>query len=122
MRGSAYAVAQLICAFGFRMFKTRFLMTRLTLFMVAQNRQYAKLGKQDKTNQYKSSKIFYIVKKVFLAQGGGGGGGGGLRVNCVALREQSTAKLTLNSVFDILKLIPLFTVSSQKVTLSNEVN
>ena len=28
------------------------------------------------------------------------------------MREQRTAKLTLNSVFDILKLIPLFTVSS----------
>ena len=38
------------------------------------------------------------------------------------MREQRTAKLTLNSVFNILKLIPLFTVSSQKVTLSNVVN
>ena len=38
-----------------------------------------------------------------------------LLVNCVPMREQSTAKLTLSSVFDILKLIPLFTVSSQKV-------
>ena len=43
-------------------------------------------------------------------------------VNCVAMREQRTAKLTLNSVSDILKLIPLFTVSSQKVTFSNVVN
>ena len=49
-------------------------------------------------------------------------GGGRLLVNCVPMREQRTAKLTLNSVFDILKLIPLFTVSSQKVTLSNVVN
>ena len=31
-------------------------------------------------------------------------------------------KNTLISVFDNLKLIPLFTVSSQKVTLSNVVN
>ena len=50
------------------------------------------------------------------------GGGGGLLVNCVPMREQRTAKVTLNSVFDVLKLIPLFTVSSQKVTLSNVVN
>ena len=49
-------------------------------------------------------------------------GGGRLLVNCVPMREQRTAKLTLNSVFKILKLIPLFTVSSQKVTLSNVVN
>ena len=42
-----------------------------------------------------------------------------LLINCVPVREQRTAKLTLNSVSDILKLIPLFTVSSQKVTLSN---
>ena len=47
---------------------------------------------------------------------------GRLLVNCVPMREQRTAKLTLNSVFDILKLIPLFTVSSQKVTISNVVN
>ena len=40
--------------------------------------------------------------------------GGRLLVNCVPMREQRTAKLTLNGVFDILKLIPLFTVSSQK--------
>ena len=53
---------------------------------------------------------------------GGGGGGGRLLVNCVPMREQRTAKLTLNSVFDVLKLIPLFSVSSQKVTLSNVVN
>ena len=52
-----------------------------------------------------------------------GGGEGGLLVNCVPMREQGTAKLTLNSVFDILKLIPLFTVASQKKkTLSNVVN
>ena len=38
------------------------------------------------------------------------------------MREQRTTKLTLNGVFNILKLIPLFTVSSQKVTLSNVVN
>ena len=44
--------------------------------------------------------------------------GGRLLVNCVPMREQRTAKLTLNSVFNILKLIPLFTVSSKKVTLS----
>ena len=50
------------------------------------------------------------------------GGGGRLLVNCVPMREQKTAKLTLNSVFEILKLIPLFTVSSQKVTLSKVVN
>ena len=43
-------------------------------------------------------------------------------VNCVPMREQRTAKLTLNSVSYILKLIPLFSVSSQKVTLSNVVN
>ena len=43
-----------------------------------------------------------------------GGGEGGLLVNCVPMREQGTAKLTLHSVFDILKLIPLFTVASQK--------
>ena len=50
--------------------------------------------------------------------------GGRLLVNRVPMREQRTAKLTLNSVFDILKLIPLdspFTLSSQKVTLSNAV-
>ena len=49
-------------------------------------------------------------------------GGGRLLVNCVPMREQRIAKLTLNSVFKILKLITLFTVSSQKVTLSNVVN
>ena len=48
--------------------------------------------------------------------------GARLLVNCVPMRAQRTAKLTLNSVFDILKLIPLFTVSSHKVTLFNEVN
>ena len=48
--------------------------------------------------------------------------GGHLLVNCVSMREQRTAKLTLNSVSEILKLITLFTVSSQKVTLSNVVN
>ena len=47
---------------------------------------------------------------------------GRLLVNCVPIREQRTAKLTLNSMSDILKLIPLFTVSSQKVTVSNVVN
>ena len=41
-------------------------------------------------------------------------GEGGLLVNCVPMREQGTAKLTLNSVFDFFKLIPLFTVASQK--------
>ena len=51
-----------------------------------------------------------------------GWGGGHLLVNCVPMREQRTTKLTLNSVFDILKLIPLFTISSQKVTISNVVN
>ena len=51
-----------------------------------------------------------------------GGGGGHLLVNSVPMREQRTAKLTLNDVFDILKLIPLFTLSSQKVNLSNVVN
>ena len=45
-----------------------------------------------------------------------------LLVNCVQMLEQRTGKLTLNSVFDIKKLIPLFTVSGQKVTLSNVVN
>ena len=50
-----------------------------------------------------------------------GGKGGPFLVNCVPMHEQRTAKLTLlNSVY--LKLIPLFTVSCQKVTLSNEVN
>ena len=48
--------------------------------------------------------------------------GARLVVNCVPIRAQRTAKLTLNSVFDILKLITLFTVSSHKVTLFNEVN
>ena len=48
--------------------------------------------------------------------------GGRLLVNCVPMREQRTAKLNLNSVFAILKLISLFTVSSQKVTLSNVVS
>ena len=48
--------------------------------------------------------------------------GGRLLVNCVPMREQMTTKITLNSVFDTLKLISLFTVSSQKVTLSNSVN
>ena len=47
---------------------------------------------------------------------------GRLLVNCVPMREQRTTKITLNSVCDILKLIPLFTVASQKVTLSNVVN
>ena len=37
---------------------------------------------------------------------------GRLLVKCVPMREQRTAKLTLNSEFDILKLLPLFTVSS----------
>ena len=53
---------------------------------------------------------------------GGGGGEGRLLVNRVPLREQRTAKLTVNGVFGILKLVPLFTLSSQKVTLSNVVN
>ena len=52
--------------------------------------------------------------------GGGGGGGGRLLVNCVPMREQRTAKLTLKSVFDILKLIPLFTLPGQKVTFSRD--
>ena len=43
---------------------------------------------------------------------------GRLLINCVPKREQRTAKLTLNSVFDILN----FTVASQKITLSNVVN
>ena len=51
-----------------------------------------------------------------------GGGGGRLLVNRVPMREQRTVKFTLNGVFDILKLIPLFTLPSQKVTLSNVVN
>ena len=50
------------------------------------------------------------------------GGGGRLLINCVLMREQRTAKLTLNSVLDILKLIPLFTVPSEKVALSSVVN
>ena len=49
-------------------------------------------------------------------------GEGALAGQLCTMREQRTAKLTLNSVFDILKLIPLFTVSSQKVTLCNVVN
>ena len=49
-------------------------------------------------------------------------GAGCLLVKCVPMREQRTAKLTLSSLFDILKLIPLFTEASQKVTLSNIVN
>ena len=47
---------------------------------------------------------------------------GRLLVNLVPMREQRTTKIFLKSVFDNLKLIPLFTVSSQKVTLSNVVN
>ena len=47
---------------------------------------------------------------------------GRLLVNCVPMREQRTTKIILNSAFHILKLIPLFTVSSQKITLSNVVN
>ena len=63
---------------------------------------------------------FFFIKRLTRARGR-------LLVNCVPMREQRTAKLTLNSVFDILKLIPLFTLSSpqrsnQKVTLSNVVN
>ena len=50
------------------------------------------------------------------------GEGGRFLANCVPMCEQRTAKLTLNSVSDILKSIPLFTVSSQKVALSNVVN
>ena len=50
------------------------------------------------------------------------GSGGRLLVDCVPIREQSSAKLTLNNVFVILKLIPLFTESGQKVTLSNVAN
>ena len=42
----------------------------------------------------------------------GGGGGGGLAGQLCTMREQKTAKLTRNSVFDILNLIPLFTVLS----------
>ena len=41
---------------------------------------------------------------------------------CTRMREQRIAKLPLNSVFQILKLITLFTMSSQKVTISNVVN
>ena len=41
-------------------------------------------------------------------------GGGRLLVNCVPMREQRTAKLTLNSVFHILKLIPLFHCAQSK--------
>ena len=44
---------------------------------------------------------------------------GALSGKLVWMREQRTAKLTLSSVSDILKLIPHFTVCSQKVTLSN---
>ena len=51
--------------------------------------------------------------------GGGGGGGGALAGQPCPMREQRTAKLTLNGVFDILKLMPIFTLFSQKVTLSN---
>ena len=52
-----------------------------------------------------------------------GDGGGALAGHLsVPMRKQMAAKLTLNTVFDILKLIPLFTVSSQKVTLSSVVN
>ena len=50
------------------------------------------------------------------------GGGGALAGQPCTEREQRTAKLTLSGVFDILKLIPLFTLSSQKVTLSDVVN
>ena len=39
---------------------------------------------------------------------------GRLLVNCVPIREQRHAKNTLNSAFDILKLIPLFTVPIKK--------
>ena len=40
--------------------------------------------------------------------------GRGLLVNCEPMREQKIAKLILNSLFSILKLIPLFTGSGQK--------
>ena len=56
------------------------------------------------------------------AQCKSGSQGGRLLVNRVPMREQRAAKLTLNGVFDILKLVPLFTLSGQKVTLSNVVN
>ena len=69
-----------------------------------------------------SVRLTHIKNHGLFTGGGGGGGGGGGLVNCVPMREQRTAKLTLNSVCDILKLIPLFTVSSQKVSLSNVVN
>ena len=51
-----------------------------------------------------------------------GGGGGALAGQLCTDAEQRIAKLTLSSVFQILKLITLFTVSSQKVTQSNVVN
>ena len=47
---------------------------------------------------------------------------GRLLVKYIPMREQRTTKITLNSAFNILKFIPLFTVSSQKVILSNVVN
>ena len=51
-----------------------------------------------------------------------GGGGGALAGQlCTDARTKDYKNYPKNSVFDILKLIPLLTVSSQKVTLSNVV-
>ena len=47
---------------------------------------------------------------------------GRLRVKSVPMREQRTTKNTLNIAFHNLKLIPLFILSSQTVTLSIVVN
>ena len=56
--------------------------------------------------------------------GGGGGGGGGALAGKPYTDACSKDRKTypLNGVFYILKLIPLFTLSSQKVPLSNVVN
>ena len=71
---------------------------------------------------FKLNQVYLISMILGSKERPGAPGGGRYLVNCVPMREQRTAKLTLNSVSDNLKSIPLFTVSSQKVALSNVVN
>ena len=59
-----------------------------------------------KTSNFETFVLYFSKKKlkitiivVFFPRGR-------LLVNCVPMREQRTTKITLNSVFDILKLIP----------------
>ena len=51
-----------------------------------------------------------------------GGGGGACWSTVYRWVNKGPQKLTLNSLFDILKLILLFAVASQKLTLSNVLN